>query len=166
MSDTRNRHGLMITDSFFRDLNRLAWIVILLLASASSADAAAPSPVGLWRTIDDHTGKPRGLVRITEVAGEYRAKVEKIFPKPGEDPNPLCQKCEGERQNQPVIGMTIMWGLTRQGDEYQGGEILDPETGKVYRVKMNLEQGGEKLQVRGFIGFSLLGRTQVWIREE
>jgi uncharacterized protein (DUF2147 family) len=62
--------------------------------------------------------------------------------------------------------MTILWGLTKQGDEYQGGEILDPETGKVYRVKMKIQDEGKKLMVRGFIGFSLLGRTQVWFREE
>jgi uncharacterized protein (DUF2147 family) len=65
-----------------------------------------------------------------------------------------------------VIGMTILWGLTKQGEEYQGGEILDPENGKTYRAKMKLEDGGKTLHVRGFIGISLLGRTQVWIREE
>jgi uncharacterized protein (DUF2147 family) len=94
------------------------------------------------------------------------SKVEKIFPKPGEDPNPRCEKCEGTRHDQPVLGMTVLWGLKRQGDEYQGGEILDPENGKVYRVKMNLQDGGRTLHVRGFIGFSLFGRTQIWIREE
>jgi hypothetical protein len=64
-------------------------------------------------------------VRVTQVGREYQGKVEKIFLKPGEDPNPKCEKCEGERHNQPIIGMTILWGLTKQGDEYEGGEILD-----------------------------------------
>ncbi len=94
--------------------------MMMLLLTNSFAYAADPSPVGLWRTIDDQTGKPRGLVRITETNGEYQGKVEKTFPKPGEDAHPRCDKCEGARLNQPVIGMTILWGLRKQGEEYQG----------------------------------------------
>ena len=141
-------------------------ILILLIMAWTAAFANELSPVGLWKTIDDNTGKPRGLVRITEVRGEYRGKVERIFPKPGEEPDPKCEKCDGTRHNQPIIGMTILWGLTKQGGEYQGGEILDPENGKVYRAKMKLYGDGGKLGVRGFIGFSLLGRTQTWVREQ
>ncbi len=141
-------------------------IIIVAFLAGSAAFATDLSPMGLWKTIDDHTGKPRGLVRVIQVREEYRGKVEKIFPKPSEDQNPKCEKCAGEKHNQPVIGMTILWGLTKQGDEYQGGEILDPENGKVYRAKMTLEDGGRQLHVRGFIGFSLLGRTQIWLREE
>jgi uncharacterized protein (DUF2147 family) len=141
--------------------------MIVLLALAPVATYASElSPVGLWRTVDDNTGKPRGLVRLTQVNGAYQGKIEKIFPKPGEDENPRCDKCDGTRQGQPILGMTILWGLTERGEEYQGGEILDPETGKVYRVKMKVEDEGQKLLVRGFIGFSLLGRTQVWLRQE
>src|SRR5262245_22347653 len=109
-----------------------------LIVLCTTAHAAEFSPVGLWKTIDDNTGESRGLVRIREVNGQYEGKVEKIFPKPGEPSYPTCEKCEGNRQNQPVIGMTILWGLTKQGDEYQGGEILDPENGKVYRSRMKL----------------------------
>jgi len=139
---------------------------IILIVVYSTAHAAELSPVGLWKTIDDNTGQPRGLMRIREVNGQYEGKVEKIFSKPGEEPNPKCEKCEGNRRNQPVIGMTILWGLTKQGDEYQGGEILDPENGKVYRSRMKLVDNGKKLDVRGFIGFSLFGRSQIWLREE
>jgi uncharacterized protein (DUF2147 family) len=138
----------------------------ILIVVYSTAHAAELSPVGLWKTIDDNTGQPRGLMRIREVNGQYEGKVEKIFSKPGEEPNPKCEKCEGNRRNQPVIGMTILWGLTKQGDEYQGGEILDPENGKVYRSRMKLVDNGKKLDVRGFIGFSLFGRSQIWLREE
>jgi uncharacterized protein (DUF2147 family) len=148
-----------ITSGFFL-------IAIVLLWMPRPGGTAEGSPVGLWKTIDDHTGKPRGLVRITETNGEYLARVEKTFPNLGEDPNPKCEKCEGARQNQPVIGMTILWGLRKHGSEYQGGEILDPETGKIYRARIKLEDDGKKLDVRGFIGFSLLGRSQLWIREE
>jgi uncharacterized protein (DUF2147 family) len=146
---------------------RLASLVLALVVLAAIAvNAAEPSPVGLWRTIDDNTGQPKGLVRIRAVDGQYEGKIEKAFPKPGEDPAPKCDKCDGTRHNQPVLGMTILWGLTQQGDEYQGGEILDPESGKIYRVKMKLTDGGKKLEVRGFIGISLLGRSQIWLREE
>jgi uncharacterized protein (DUF2147 family) len=141
-------------------------LLVLVAVSCPSVLAAEPSATGLWRTIDDSTGKPRGLLRITEASGQYQGRLEKTFPQPGEDPNPKCDKCTGSRRNQPVIGMTILWGMTKQGEEYQGGEVLDPENGKIYRAKMRLEDGGKTLHVRGFIGISLLGRTQVWMREE
>src|ERR1700757_1470017 len=89
----------------------------------SAAVAGELSPVGLWKTIDDNTGKPRGLVRIMDVNGEYRGTVEKIFLKPGEDPDPRCEKCDGTQHNQPVIGMTILWGLTKQGADFKGARF-------------------------------------------
>ncbi|MGH7765893.1 MAG: DUF2147 domain-containing protein [Candidatus Binatia bacterium] len=147
-----------------RSVLSLHTILMVLALRVYAADLS--SPVGLWKTIDDDSGKPGGLIRIELIEGHYQGRIEKIFPEPGEDPNPKCVKCEGPRHNQPVIGLTFMWGLSRQGDEYQGGEILDPKTGKVYRAKLKLQDGGKKLNVRGFIGFSLLGRTQVWYREE
>jgi uncharacterized protein (DUF2147 family) len=128
--------------------------------------AAETSPAGLWKTIDDRSGQAKGLIRIREIAGKFEGKIDKIFPKPGDDPAPRCEKCEGSLHNQPVLGLTFLWGFTKQGDEYQGGEILDPESGKIYRAKMKLVEGGKKLEVRGFIGFSLFGRSQTWLREE
>ncbi len=141
-------------------------LLCLLMFTALAQAAEGSSPVGLWRTIDDKTGKERSFVRITEVNGEYRATIEKLVRQPNEDPNPICDKCPGERKNKPVIGMTIMTGLKAEGEVYAGGEILDPENGKTYRCKMWVEDKGKKLNVRGFIGVSLLGRTQVWLREE
>jgi uncharacterized protein (DUF2147 family) len=128
--------------------------------------AAETSPAGLWKTIDDRSGQAKGLIRIREIAGKFEGKIDKIFPKPGDDPAPRCEKCEGSLHNQPVLGLTFLWGFTKQGDEYQGGEILDPESGKTYQAKMKLVDGGKKLEVRGFIGFSLFGRSQIWLREE
>ncbi|MGZ8490067.1 MAG: DUF2147 domain-containing protein, partial [Candidatus Binatia bacterium] len=136
---------------------------VIFLASLSSLHANELSPAGLWKTIDDSSGQVKGLVRIREANGRFDGKIEKIFPKPGEDPTPRCDKCDGTRKNQPVLGMTILWGLARQADDYQGGEILDPENGKVYRAKMKLIDGGKKLEVRGFIGVSLFGRSQIWL---
>jgi uncharacterized protein (DUF2147 family) len=143
-----------------------AFLLIVIFFGCHISYAADLSPVGLWKTIDDQNGKERALIRITENNDEYQGRIEKIFPKPGDVPNPRCEKCDGRRRNQPILGLTIIWGLKKQGDEYGGGEILDPETGKIYRVKMTPQDGGKTLDVRGFIGFSLIGRTQTWIREE
>ena len=141
-------------------------LTFMLLLPTFRLGAAEPTPVGLWKTIDDTTGQPKGLVRISERNGQLEGKIERIFPKPGDDPAPKCDKCDGTRHNQPVLGMTILWNLTKQGGDYQGGEILDPENGRIYQAKMKLIDGDKKLEVRGFIGFSLLGRRQVWLREE
>ena len=140
----------------------LAWVIV----ASASVYAAETSPAGLWKTIDDRSGQAKGLIRIREIAGKFEGKIDKIFPKPGDDPAPRCEKCEGSLHNQPVLGLTFLWGFTKQGDEYQGGEILDPESGKVYQAKMKIVDGGKKLEVRGFIGFSLFGRSQTWLREE
>jgi len=145
-------------------MRRVLLIVLSLMAIAAEADTM--SPVGLWRTTDDKTGKERALVRIVENEGRYEGRVEKIFTQPGDDPQHLCRKCEGERKDQPIIGMNILWGLKRDGDQYSGGEILDAKEGKIYRCKMKLVEGGRKLEVRGFIGVALFGRSQTWTREE
>ena len=137
------------------------------LCAAASALADTSTPTGLWRTIDDKTGKERSLIRISEVNGVYEGKVEKLLNRqPDDDPDNLCRKCEGARKDQPIIGMTILWGLKKDGDQFGGGEILDPKNGKIYRAKMKLVDNGTKLEVRGFIGVSLFGRSQTWVREQ
>lgn len=139
----------------------------LLCSLAAMAHAGdTPSAVGLWKNIDDATGKPKALIRISEVNGELTGKIEKLFLDPSEDPNPKCDKCEDARKDQPIMGMTILNGLKRDGDEYTGGQILDPKNGKVYKSKMKLDADGKKLNVRGYIGMPLLGRSQVWLRQE
>jgi len=143
-----------------------AIVFVLLWAVAGFASADVNSPAGLWKTIDDKTGKERSFVRITESNGVFEGKVEKIYDQPGDDPQHLCKECEGERKDKPIIGMTILWGLKKDGEQYTGGEILDPKNGSIYRAKMKLLDGGKKLEVRGFIGVSLFGRSQTWVREE
>lgn len=122
------------------------------------------SPAGLWKTIDDRTHKPRATIRIFEENGVLMGRIESSF-NPAEW-NERCDKCSGERKNAPVIGLVIMRGLTRHGAEYDGGEILDPETGFVYRCRLALSGDGDRLFVRGYLGVSLLGRTQTWTRLE
>ncbi len=145
---------------------RMRILLLIALGLISTLAAAAENPVGLWRTIDDKSGKEKSLVRVTESNGQLQLTIEKIFREPGEDPNPMCDKCPGEKKNKPVIGMQIGNGLKKDGDVWSGGEILDPQNGKTYKCKVWLEDKGKKLHVRGFIGVSVLGRTQVWLREE
>jgi uncharacterized protein (DUF2147 family) len=141
-------------------------LLTLAILRGAALGANSTSPVGRWQTVDDVTGKPRAIVRIAENGGVLSGTVEKAFLRPGEKPNPVCDKCTGERYNQPTIGMVILWGMTRDGAEYSGGRILDPDNGKIYRCTLNVSDDGQKLNVRGYIGFSLFGRTQVWHRQE
>ncbi len=140
-----------------------AFTVLLLTLQLSYAETK--SPVGLWQTIDDKSGKPRSLVRINENNGEYSAVVEKGLLETDKE-GAVCNKCTDERKDQPMIGMTIANGLKKNGDQYDGGKILDPDNGKVYKCKMKLNDTGDALEVRGYIGFSLLGRSQIWKRIE
>lgn len=139
---------------------------IAAAAIAIPAFAQTSSPAGLWKNIDDETGKPKALIRITESNGVLSGQIEKLFRDANEDQNPKCDKCEGARKDQPIIGMTILSNLKKDGDEYNGGEILDPNNGKVYKSKVHLTDGGKKLNVRGYIGMPMLGRSQTWVRQE
>lgn len=139
---------------------------LLILSTAIPVLAQEASPVGLWKNIDDVTGKPKALIRITEVKGELRGQIEKLYRAPNEDQNPRCEKCQGANKDQPVLGMVFMSGLRKDGNDYTGGEILDPDDGKTYRSKMTLVDGGRKLNVRGYIGVPMFGRSQIWVRQE
>jgi uncharacterized protein (DUF2147 family) len=143
-------------------------LAIGAVGSLSSIPAWADgSPVGVWKTIDDQSGKPKSLIRITETDGELKGTIEKLFRAPEQDQNPKCHKCEGAFKDQPVIGMTILSGLKKDGDgySYSGGKIVDPVSGKVYKSKIAVIEDGKKLNVRGYIGMPVLGRTQTWERE-
>lgn len=135
---------------------------ILALLAGLSGPALAQSAAGTWKTIDDETGQAKALVQINEGAGgELSGRIIKLFNKP----DMVCDQCEGERKGKPVVGMNILWGLKKADDGWSGGKILDPKTGKVYSAKAKLIDNGRKLQLRGFLGVSLLGRTQVWERQ-
>lgn len=140
-------------------------VLTVLLLSTHLSVAAADTPAGLWQSIDDKSGKPRSLIRISESNGEFSAVVEKglLATDTGDA---VCDKCTDERKDQPIIGMTIANGLKKNGSKYDGGKILDPENGKIYKCKMTLNEAGNELEVRGYIGFSLLGRSQIWTRIE
>jgi uncharacterized protein (DUF2147 family) len=140
--------------------------LIAAVVAAPLAWAQDGSPVGLWKTIDDSSGKPGALIRITENGGELTGKIEKLFRTADEDQNPKCVACTDARKNQPIVGMTIVSGLKKTGDDYTGGEILDPKNGKVYKSKLMVQEGGKKVEVRGYIGMPMFGRSQTWLRQE
>jgi uncharacterized protein (DUF2147 family) len=137
-------------------MKKNALLVIVLLFSIT---INAQSIVGKWKTIDDETGKEKSIVEIYQVDGKIYAKVDKLLTKG--DENKICENCEGANKNKPIKGMVIINGLTKDGDEWNGAKILDPKTGKEYKCYIALENP-DKLKVRGYIGFALLGRTQYW----
>jgi uncharacterized protein (DUF2147 family) len=139
--------------------------IIALCLALCTHTALAATPAGLWKSIDDKSGKPRSLIRINENNGAYSAVIEKglLATDTGDA---VCDKCTDERKGQKIIGMTIVKGLKEKDGVYEGGEILDPDNGKTYKCKMKLDASGNKLEVRGFIGISLFGRSQTWTREE
>jgi uncharacterized protein (DUF2147 family) len=140
--------------------------LLAIAAMAALPAFAQDTPVGLWKNIDDVSGKPKALIRITETNGVLEGKIEKLFRDADQDQNPVCDKCSDVRKNQPILGMVMLNGLKKDGNEYNGGEILDPNNGKTYKVRLTPVEGGKTLAVRGYIGAPLLGRTQTWLRVE
>ncbi|CAM2144443.1 DUF2147 domain-containing protein [Pararobbsia alpina] len=135
------------------------------LSTLARADMPA-TPVGVWQTIDDHTGQPKALVQISQDAdGTLSGKIIKGLG-PNDQPDRKCEKCTDYRKDQPMLGMTIINGMKSDGDKYDGGQILDPENGSLYKCTMHTEDGGQKLIVRGYIGISLIGRSQTWNRQQ
>ena len=138
---------------------------LLVLLSSALAWADEPSPVGRWRAFDPDTNELRSIIEITMVGDTLEGKIVKRFPPPGDPLHGVCGACAGERKDKPIVGMTVLWGLKRDGDGWGGGTIVQPRSGKEYSLQMHTEAGGSKLKVRGYIGAPLLGETQIWTRE-
>jgi uncharacterized protein (DUF2147 family) len=147
-------------------MNKLLSISVLLSIFTYLPIFAADNRVsGYWKTIDDETKKPRSIVEIFEKDAKIFGKIVKIFPHEGN--KDLCEKCPDEFKNQPILGLKFMWDLkstNQDSTKYDGGKILDPANGSIYRSKLELIENGQKLEVRGYIGISLFGRSQTWLR--
>ena len=139
-------------------------LIALALAAASGTALAQATPLGLWKTIDDETKTEKSHVRITDAAGVLTGKVEKILEASKQDSK--CDKCMDERKDKPVLGMTIVRNARADGqiEQWEGGDILDPNNGKLYKLRLKPLDGGKKLEVRGYIGPFF--RNQQWIRVE
>ncbi len=136
---------------------------ITLLALIFPLIGFSQNIVGKWKTVDDVTGNAKSIIKIYKENGKYYGKVAEILT-PGES-NKVCSLCEGNKKDQRIQGMIILTDLVKDGDEWNNGEILDPNNGKTYSCYVTLENAN-KLKVRGYIGFSLLGRTQYWYKVE
>ncbi len=140
-------------------------LAIACLSAAASVAWAQSTPAGVWKTIDDATAKEKSLVRIVEAGGVYTGKVEKILD-PDSPKDATCKECKDDRKDKPVVGMTIIRNVKASDDKtvFEGGDILDPNNGKVYRVRLRPFDDGKKLEVRGYLG--PFYRNQTWLRVE
>ena len=143
-------------------------VVALGLGLFAAIAHAQATPVGLWKTIDDETKKEKSLIRVTEAGGVFTGKLEKLLD-PSAKPDAVCDLCSDDRKDKPIVGMTLIRGVKQSDSDkgrWDGGEILDPNNGKTYKVRLTPVDGGKTLAVRGYIGAPLLGRTQTWVRVE
>jgi uncharacterized protein (DUF2147 family) len=142
-------------------------LIAATLLAASGLVMAQDTPVGVWKTIDDKTGTEKAQIRITETAGVLNGVIEKLLA-PDAKPDGVCDKCTDDRQGKPMVGLDVLRGVKKADTDnlWDGGTILDAAEGKVYKVRLQPADGGKKLEVRGYVGMPMLGRTQTWIRVE
>src|SRR5580698_1929461 len=143
----------------------LVVVALVSLIATGQGLYADPSPLGLWQAVDDDTKQPTGWFLIRQQNGVYAGIIAKMFLKPGEDPNAVCDQCKDDRKDHPWLGLELIRGMQQEKpDKYAGGTILDPRDGKIYKATMTVSPDGQTLIVRGYLGVELLGRNQYWQR--
>jgi uncharacterized protein (DUF2147 family) len=143
----------------------LSLVALVTLNGIAWADDVNLTPVGYWKTIDDKTGQARSIVRIVEINGELRGRIEKLLAPPKDDPDPICKKCTGDKKNKHVRGLEFLWGFKRQSKGWSDGYVLDPEEGQTYHGNIQVIDGGKRLKLFGYVRVIIkIGRGQVWER--